>query len=1479
MENILVKPYVLTSILPLGIKEDGSAYRFSLCIDLLSSYPLDKENNQTAPHPAGLRYFLFNYGMKDNIAAEIRNGLKVVVTNEKKEGSIMPATILFTDDFTKRNYWELLLKEKINTFLELKEERLEADAKSIFKNASFLDQAANVEQFSANLQANSVYAELEKTVRTLKEDPKMKVQDAVGPVAAKATELMPDIVLAGRQTQAVYNYALQHNTNHNDANAVSYFSAKAKLFVEYFNEIVVADVFSFIASNPVLQRLFHTTIDFEINATELKDFLKNDPSFNITVDTTANNGTIFGKPEGAMIQWKHLKTGMVHISRPNLGEVILVRNNNDITTAWVKQQKFSATNYDATAKLKSLEPMLEKIKELKAKKAFTESQRYRLYKDVITLDAAALTRGMNVYNIEIKKEIEEFLNAAKTKDPANPLAAITSPDDLLDEERVTRGFKYGIAGLTKPIIPLGTRAVSINNEDNDEIAIPEIFRNQDFAVNTDTAMHALVEETKADGTKEIKNSLIIDTALLTWSGENIGMPSIFSVQEDETNFGHDKSEGSISESAKYVIDLFLAIFKEDYGTIGMHYHGEINSGETPLMLNKDSDGKDFRFINKPINLNYAFTTNAKLLLGKTHRLCMVPQYKNGWGMEFNGRTRVKDKINTPFELGYNQLFPTSFMDFVFKRNEPVKPVQFFLMEPLLDDNNKAVAGREGESLYHLVIRNYNKEGDKEIDTSQRSVRYILPPPLSFEHAFWHNKIFEMSTDDSYDWYLKYHFPAIENQYKIDENGNLTEKKYTKKEALKGSTRMNDFYPANEKWYIPDSWEHDNIINYLPDPLSKGFRLEFYLDKNRTKKEKQYLQYEEQEYYFKGSYPFINAWRIIAKDTNDDYDDWVKSDDEKIYIRVQKGHELFITIRTILDERYEELMETYGNYNDYTRYGNNDLLTPPLEFSIIHATQRPLLRPAFHNTLQSAKDMDKTQLALVNTLTIEQLDIAEGDDGITRYLDETVPTGKIELYAKWEDYKDDPDHLLSLDDPWTPEEPLNKIDTSVIGKGDGDLEAVHEASIELSPANLEMMQGSLHKTGKSPNTSMNFSTEVRFEYDIRETRYMEKWFWIKNKSKFTSYFPSHWGSDDKDRTAQTHRDYFNQTSGEGFLTKILNNKKPTAPQLADRNIILVAVHEDRESDDKQIRKSSLNRLRLYFERGRFSSGKGERIGLVLNEAKGLYNDYLVSSGLISVAGKDILTDKTKPYDGLYRNADVLLQRSHFVTHDPYDLENESGKKASDIESFYPEYVEELGLMTYRPKLDKLLNCWYVEVELDINDDEGQELHNPFVRFAMVNYQEHSVNYNEARSTNDIAADCRISLIRQSGYVYIMGSRTIYVEQAGGKVKVTLDYDKTSVIDQILLKTEFYAFIQHRKGSGMTWSDKKGEGKERVQLPSLLLRQDTLYGELQLKDGSGDYRVLILEVEYRQLATPVVVANLDGLLADKQRRIVLVNIFDL
>jgi hypothetical protein len=680
------------------------------------------------------------------------------------------------------------------------------------------------------------------------------------------------------------------------------------------------------------------------------------------------------------------------------------------------------------------------------------------------------------------------------------------------------------------------------------------------------------------------------------------------------------------------------------------------------------------------------------------------------------------------------------------------------------------------------------------------------------------------------------------------------------EAIKGSIRMQDYYT--------DSC----AINYLPDPLCKGFRLEFYLDGKRSIKAPDYTSYEQHEYYFSGTYPRINAWKLILRDI--DYDEpLVSYKKEQLTIRIEKGRELFLKVRTILDTMYEKQLETYGNYNEYTQFGGNDLLTPPLEISLVHAMQRPLVIPRLDNTLTCHKQQDKTQIELINAIQAEQLGLHPDAAGIAGYLPSFMPTGSVELYAKWEEFVDDPRHLASGD--WTPYQPVNEVDLTRFSFKNGASPATFEAAMNIG-SHLEEMKKTLVKTGSELNEAQNYTVNMWANYDSRDTRFLEKWIWVLNKSVFHSYYPAAWNAPAEIITETTDR--FSRISAQPFLIRYLNSKKPAVPVLAAKNITLVSVTDDWEDGKSFKRKASLNRLRFYFDRGRLTSGKGERLGFVLNEPSSAYNDYLVANNLVSVAGSDIISDSAKLYDGLYRHKGVLLNKSHFNVRDPYDLRNDDDDKGKDLEAYQPDYIPELGLITFLPKFDAALNLWVLDVELDLNDKNGGELHSPFVQMAIVNYQEYSHNYNDPGEAPDIAKDYRISAINKSSYVYIMGSRTIAVTPLSNKIRVSVELDLSSIkgLPQNDL-SKFYGIVQHKKSGTVQWVAADGKVAGDAAAFSKLSFSTGLTAEIGYVNYSHtDYRFLLLETEDWGNSND---DKLDNVIHNKNSRIVLISLFDL
>lgn len=1428
-----VLPRITTTVLPFGLSEDGGSFRFSVCIDLVSSYADD-----TKPIYENLLIFLLRYGIqeegKESIHQNLVKGLEFSLISESSEETLT-GRACFQEAFGNvRKYWTHLLysgqTERIgNISTKIPERKVGAYQQN--------DIAKTPIELFLKKDTPNPHAIVEKLISSFGKADSLESQQLYEEISEGFNQLTGHLEDLNDKLSGIDRFSFARNQSQSFKlfERIDLESGN-KHIEEYYSTDRILTTFSFLDGNFLLQRLFGTVIDFEIDAKAVRDLLPVSGKFSLRINDTKGlfNQILTDEATNlSLVSWEHLVVPMEYISISGKGEVILVQRD----TEWSKRQSIYAENYDKGSKLKSLTALRERLGEFEEnlKKAPNESSRQAIVRELIKIDSLALTRGMNLYFDDLDQRFGNMHN------PTQPITT------ALIEKEITRGHRYAILNSKgNGFISLGSRKVELKDEKNLSIPLPKAFQSQQFAAHADTAMHSLQEEIK-DGqpTGILQPILLVDNAILTWSGENIGFPSLFSNPEDETNLPTTENEGSVSDATDIVTKTFLKFYNEVYFPRSVTYKGTIKNrhrmrGEEAIQIDEE--------VPKPVTIKYMLDINAKLLLGRKYQSCYVPEYKNGWGVEWNGKKNDKGR---PIEIGAFDFLEAgqNFIPFEFKRNEPVKPVALYLKEPLRrlwppyprgpHQQNIAADGREGESLHHMVIRNYSKNPSDITRTKQESFRYIVPPSISFEHAFWHDQIFSMPREDSYKWYRKYHFPVAGSEV--------------------NSIEMQEFYLD------------DLRLNYLPDPLTKGFRMEFFSNKTRTHKAEEYREAEQLEFYFSGTYPKINAWRLILKE-EEAGKPWVSYKNEQITIRIRKGEEIFATIRTILHERYENELETFGNYNEYTRFGANDLLTPPLHLSFVHAVQRPLLTPTLQNVLRCHKDMGRTGVTLQITAWTEQLGTYLTEGGIRRFEDDSLPTGRLDLFAKWEEYIDDPSHLLSEEDNWTPDKPVNMINTQrFYPKEEGETAPAFESTVEWSEEQLHYMEASMNKIANDSHEAKNFATDLTFTYDVRSTKYLEKWCWLKNKSKFTSYYPAGWGQEDeqKEGAAEKKKDIFNRISSTPLLVTFLNNCKPLPPKIAARGINLVAVTEDITNGTQFKRTTRMNRLRFYFERGRFSSGKGERIGFVINDPTSPYNDYFIENGMVGAVGKDILSDVDKPFDGMYRSEKVFLQISHFVLTDPYDLKDTKGNKTDDLESFLPQYIPQLGLITFAPKIDKTLNLWYFDVELDINNRGGKELHSPFLQFSLVNYQAHSIDYNSLPSSANPFLDCRFSEVVSSGFVYIMGSRTLLVDKKEGEFQLQIRLDSTSLKGGPMSKeNKFFAVLQQRNENEIRWLIEEGQILHLV-LPNAVGKTSISYKNLR----NLEYRFLILETEEWGNPNPT---SLTSLLNDKDVRIVGVQI---
>lgn len=1365
-----IKPQFIASILPFGLDSTGKYFKFSVTIDLDAN--IDPDGNM-------LFNFIKDYPtnfetIKKNISFQNENGTAIVST-----------PISYNFQGVEKPIWNKLFPLEVSAS-QIETSKISKPQNGFPKPEDFIPKeiqdkdVRGLFESSINAMSKNINSESISIFKNFKKN----IDDYQSGITGINSNLKGIMSYSEKQNELQSQILLGVNS--------------IKLQKNQYDKNRIYDTVSHIALNPIIQRICGFTFDFLI---ESKLILTDE--FKLRINSDLLN-TLF-----ADVNWICPRTTFTKLTSGNKQNIIVKKDNDTFSKKY-----FEAINYDKPAKLKALEPILEKISKYSKEEfeSLPESERARLIGEIIKLDSAAFTRGFNLN----KKEASNSIAFAEAEEDG------LTNGSILTESYVVKGHRFATHIKEKnKIQSIGKRNCKVlYNKSNGPVPlqIPNEFSLQDFSVNSDTGMKAFVETEKKEGettVTQVSKKMLVDNAILNWAGENIGFPSAFFNYEDDTNFKSTNEEGSIDYTTKLVMDTFNEVYAEEF------FPNILEPKEKTSLL----------------SLEYTYEKNAKLLFGENYDLLITNEYKNGWALPFNS--------TNPSELSVQDLINESLIveGFQYKRNEPVKPINLYLQEPLLENYNettnsqvvkkqRATKNREGESIHHLVIRNFDRES-----TSQKSVRHILPPQISFEHCFWHKKIFEINdnygVDESYYWYKKYH-------------------------SSQESTEMKEYYSGTCE------------INYLPDPLSKGFRLEFYLDKEKTIQAKDYQN--DFEFYFKGKYPYIRSWKLVVEDINYSKARIVSSDDT-ITIRVEKGIELFVTARTILDEKYENEFETFGNYNDFTKYGNNDLLTPPLEFTIVHAVQKPLVKPQFNNTLVNFKQQGKSYLHLKNTINLEQLEIYENEGKVIRYIKNTMPTGEIEIYAKWEDFIDDPKHLIGEKDK-TPDQPIIDL-TDVKNK------LRYESKIDISNQ-LSGMEASLNKIGSLPNNSKNFAVDVDIKYDVKESKFIEKWYVVRNKSKFTSYFPTAIDNSDTE---------FIKDSTNPFSVKILNSKKPNKPQV--NKIILLVVNDEIRSGSQIKRTTSLTRLRIYLERGRLTSGKNERVGILVNESTSPYNDFLISTDFLSITGKDIATDSTKPYDGLYRNERVLLQKSHLDKKDPYDLVNESGNKTDDLESFKPKYIEDLGCMTYLPKFDRTQNLWYFDIELDINEKNGKQLHSPFVQFSLVHYQEHSFNYNKDYdptvtdkpvNEKDLQKDCRLSEIQKSPFIYVLGSRVITVNKDSGSLEVIIKFDETSIVNPAKsventdhLKTKFYSVVQWKKHSDFKWTVAV-KTKDKIEhkafecidlnLKKVKISYDTY--------SNTDYRLLVLETE-EWFDNPTL--SFENLIENKNIRIVSINTFNI
>ncbi len=445
-------------------------------------------------------------------------------------------------------------------------------------------------------------------------------------------------------------------------------------------------------------------------------------------------------------------------------------------------------------------------------------------------------------------------------------------------------------------------------------------------------------------------------------------------------------------------------------------------------------------------------------------------------------------------------------------------------------------------------------------------------------------------------------------------------------------------------------------------------------------------------------------------------------------------------------------------------------------------------------------INSTKFKLIFESLFERLDaFVDTNANRINFINEILPTGSLEIWMRTERYADDADEFI-----FPKPKDNNRItpDSPILSFTDEQNIFTLEHRLEFSDEILSQLKQPQARTGtlQIVDEFIEVISKLEIILDVKSSRFEEREYYLKNTSKFIGYFDEPKKKfipkvsevnennelemkeevDLEDFSLPETSDVMKsllENSPFRFKTLLLNNSKPNKPivkyaittiQEHSGNVVKNSIKKSRNFDSSQlgnINKSQQgNIVTVYFERGRLSSGKNERVALVIDGGeRSIYNDEFKRMDLISKVGRDAVTDRFMPSNEFLEMGDIIIP---------------------DNNSYQAERHDDLGIVHYLPKFDLEKQLWKIEIEFNVRTKNYNLLHNPFIHLALLHYQPFSLNY--AKDKTDYEKDCRVSDIEKSTWCHLLPERSLSISfdspgllDNDGSVKLTLVFDYESL----------------------------------------------------------------------------------------------------
>jgi len=400
-------------------------------------------------------------------------------------------------------------------------------------------------------------------------------------------------------------------------------------------------------------------------------------------------------------------------------------------------------------------------------------------------------------------------------------------------------------------------------------------------------------------------------------------------------------------------------------------------------------------------------------------------------------------------------------------------------------------------------------------------------------------------------------------------------------------------------------------------------------------------------------------------------------------------------------------------------GRHWMFTPFQELTLVHATQHPLEQPEIYE-LTAYREANKTTAYLRGVIDLH------------------VPsTAKLELLATWTEPRDDlalpePDevtgnaHVMEIPTDLKGQS-LNLLnyvahDTYVMTLEDDRILTFDTLSAGESARELRKLLAAVPAPADADKLQKaRLLTDKLAAHDFGDTKYRRVRYHAAATSRFREYFPEAFWPD----LART---------GAEMELHLPATARPAAPRL---RYVLPTFGWTAEDDGQTAASRRLGGgLRIYMERGWWSSGDGELLAVVLGpympdkrDPRYRYATYWGQDPLYSSPPLEL------PLAGQFRNA----------------VQVAPGVMLSELPG---QYVTVVG---YKPEWDKSLKLWTVDLDLPT---AGHYF--PFVRLALARFQPRALLDSAPRPQFDF----RLSSVVLADFVQTAPDRALTVTRDGG-----------------------------------------------------------------------------------------------------------------